>query len=146
MKRNSLIVIFLLASILMAAGCAHLATAPAGGSEEALRKKVHQEWEAKMNRNWGALYDLTTDEHKKRVDRDSFRCKTNVNLAGFSIKDMEILEEGTKALVHVNIEVRQMGFDFTFPSREVWLWQRGEWRLDIKPGPKGAGALFPTQQ
>ena len=145
-KKNRLFIIFMLASILAFAGCAHLMPAPSMGTEEALREKIGQEWEAKMNGNAGALYDLTTDEHKKRVARDSFRYQTNVNLTGFSIKDMEILEEGTKALVHVNIEVRQMGFDFTFPSREVWLWQRGEWRLDIKPGPKGAGALFPTQQ
>lgn len=138
-----MVVIFLLTSILMTAGCAYLATAPARGSEEALRKKVHQEWEAKMNRNWGALYDLTTDEHKKRVPRDSFRGRTNVNLAGFSIKDIEILEEGTEALVHVNIKIRQMGFDFSFPSSEVWLWQRGAWRLKIKPA---AAEALPAQQ
>jgi len=144
-RRNSPIVIFLLVSILMAAGCAHLATAP-GGSEEALREKVRQEWDAKMNKSWGALYDLATDECKKSVDRDSFRYKTNVNVTGFSIKDIKMLKEGANALVQVNIDVKQMGFNFTFPSREVWLWQRGAWRLDIKPAAAGGAGSLPTQQ
>ena len=145
MRKKSLVVIFTLASILAFAGCAHLMPAPSMGTEEALREKICQEWEAKMNGNWGAVYDLTTDEHKKRVKRDSFRYHTNVNLTGFSIKDLEIIEDGTKALVYVDIKIKQAGFEFTFPSHEEWLWQRGEWRLDIKPAAAGAGAL-PTQK
>jgi len=137
-RKNHLIVIVLLAFILASLGCAHLVPAPTKGSEEALKERVAQEWEAKMNKDGGALYDLTTDQHKERVPRDSFKYRSNVNLTGFSIQDLEIVEGGTKALVRVNIKIKQAGFNFTFPVREEWLWQRGAWRLDIKPAPKGA--------
>ena len=147
MRKKSLVVIFTLVSILAFAGCAHLAPVPSMGTEEALREKVSQEWKAKMNMDEGVLYDLTTDEHKKRVTRDSFKYKTNVNLKGFSIKNLEIVENGTRALVSVSIKVRQMGFEFPFLVREEWLWQRGEWRLNMKPAAAGAGAgALPTQK
>ncbi|TFH66304.1 MAG: hypothetical protein E4G90_04270 [Gemmatimonadales bacterium] len=138
MRKNLLIVTVLLAFIVASVGCS-----ASGGSEKALRKKVTQEWQAKMNMDVGALYDLTTDEHKKRVPRESFKYEPNVTLVGFSIEKLEIVEEGTKALVRVDIKVKPEGFEFTFPTHEEWLWQGGEWRLNVKPAQK---MTIPTEK
>lgn len=134
MRKTYLIVAVLSACIAASMGCAHLIYPPRG-SEEALRQRVAQAWEARKNRDANTLWDMTTDEHKKRVPRESFTYRANVIMTGFSIRDVTIAEGGTTALVQVEMKIRQMGFDFTFPIREEWLWQRGAWRLDLKPRP-----------
>ena len=144
MKKYYLI-IFIAGAILTLAGCAHFSSAPARGDEASLRQRVNMEWQAKINHNWTALYDLTTTEHKKSVDRSAFKYKSNVILSGFSIKKLELLEEGTKALVQVDLKIKQMGFEFIFPSREEWLWEQGTWCLNIKPGSSPKLPL-PVQQ
>ena len=133
MKRNSLVVIFMLASILAIAGCAHLATAPAKGSEEALMEKVVMEWEAKVNRDWGVVYDLAVDAYKEKVDRNTLIRRANVNVVEFSIKEVKIIEPGSKALAVVDYKINQMGFDFKITAREEWLWENGGWHLNLTP-------------
>ena len=133
MKKNSLIVIFMLASILAVAGCAHLAPAPAKGSEEALRQKVKMEWEAKVRKDWGVVYDLAVDAYKKKVDRNILIRRANVNVQEFSIKEVKIIEPGRKALAVVDYRINQMGFDFKTTSREEWLWENGGWHLNLTP-------------
>lgn len=133
MKKNSLIVIFMLATILAVAGCAHLAPASAKRSEEALRQKVKMEWEAKVNKDWGVVYDLTVDAYKNKVKRDSFVQGANINVQEFTIKEVKIIEPGRKALAVVDYRINQMGFDFKITSREEWLWENGDWHLNLTP-------------
>lgn len=136
MRKNSLVVIFILASILAVAGCAHLAPAPAKGSEEALRQKVKMEWDAKVRKNWGVVYDLAVDAYKKKVDRNILIRRANINVQEFSIKEVQIIEPGRKALAVVGYRINHMGFDFKVISREEWLWENGDWRLDLTPSLK----------
>ena len=133
MKKNSLIVIFMLATILAVAGCAHLTPAPVEGSEESLRRKVKMEWEAKVRKDWGVIYDLAVDEYKKKVDRNLLIQRANVNVQEFSIKEVKIIEPGRKALAVVDYRINQMGFDFKITSREEWLWENGGWHLNLLP-------------
>ena len=133
MRKNSLVVIFMLASILAVAGCAHLAPAPAKESEEALRQKVKMEWEAKVRKDWGVVYDLAVDAYKKKVDRNVLIRRANVNVQEFSIKEVKIIEPGRKALAVVDYRINQMGFDFKITSREEWLWENGGWYLNLLP-------------
>ena len=133
MKKNSLIVIFMLATILAVAGCAHLTPAPVERSEESLRRKVKMEWEAKVNKDWGVVYDLAVDEYKKKVDRNLLIQRANVNVQEFSIKEVKIIEPGRKALAVVDYRINQMGFDFNITSREEWLWENGGWHLNLLP-------------
>ena len=121
----------MLATILAVAGCAHLTPAPVEGSEESLRQKVKMEWEAKVGKDWGVVYDLAVDEYKKKVDRNLLIQRANVNVQEFSIKEVKIIEPGRKALAVVDYRINQMGFDFKITSREEWLWENGGWHLNL---------------
>jgi len=119
-------------TVIMVAGCAHFSFYPASGTEESLRERVEEEWTAKTNKDSETIYNLTTDEYKKKVPRKSYHFHSNVPVKGYSIDELEILDGGTRAIVHVTINVRHMGFDFNLPLKEEWLWQRGSWRLNLK--------------
>lgn len=126
MRKKCLIITVLLAFIVAFTGCSP------GGSEKALKKRVTQAWEARMSGDNDTLYNLTTDQYKEKVPRESFTYETNVSIEGFSIEGLEITEGGTKAVVRVKIKVKQKGFDFAFPISEEWLWQGDVWRLNLK--------------
>ena len=123
--------ILLLSALLMFTACAHLMTNPK--SKEALREKIQMEWEAKVNKNWGVVYDLTVDAYKNKVNRGSFVQSANINVQEFSIKGVKIIEPGRKALAVVDYRINQMGFDFKITSKEEWLWENGDWHLNLLP-------------
>jgi len=134
MKKNSLIVvIFMITSIFALAGCAHLGTAPAKGTEEALKQKVEMVYEAKVKKDWGVMYDMAVDAYKDKVDRSAFIQRANVNVTSFSIKEVKIIEPGKKALAVVDYSINQMGFDFKITAKDEWLWENGDWHLDLTP-------------
>lgn len=135
MRKNHVIIIVLLALMVTFVGCS-----ASGGSEKDLRKKIALEWQAKMNKDWGVVYDLAADAYKEKVDRTLFIQKANVNVQEFSIQEVKITESGKKALAVVDYRITQKGFDFKTTSKETWVWENGDWRLDLdlKSTPKEA--------
>lgn len=113
------------------ASCAHLPTGLK--SEDALRKQVHSEWDAKVRNDWGAVYDLCVAAFKNEIVRDNFIKRCNLKVEEFSIKEVEILETGKKARAIINFKTTQMGFAFNMTAREEWLWEEGRWRLNLNP-------------
>ena len=125
--------LILLSAFLMFIACAHLTATP--GSQEALVQKIQMEWEAKVKKNWGVVYDLAVDAYRQKVDRGSFVRRANVNVQEFSIKEVKIIEPRKKALGVVDYVITQMGFDFRGTAKEEWLWENGAWHLNLLPTP-----------
>ena len=131
MKTPFLRVIVCLYVLLMLISCAHL---PAGlNSEDTLRKKVQLAWDAKVGNNWGAVYDLSVKAFKDAIPRDNFIRRCNLLVGEFSIKNVEIVEPGKKALATIKYQTNQMGFVFDMTAKEEWIWEDGKWRLNLSP-------------
>ena len=129
-KYNTSIILLIL--ILVIAGCAHFLKSPK--NEKFLQKKVQKEWEAKMEKDWGAVYDLTCNEFKAKVKREKFIQGANLNVENFSIEKIEIDPENGKAWATIRFDINQMGFPFKgITLKEEWIWEEGEWRLNLKP-------------
>ena len=113
-------------------GCAHLPGKTK--SEESLRKKVNQEWVAKVNGDWGTVYDLATKEFKQKVERDKFLRGANLKVVSFSVKELTIDKAQGKAQVLVSFDINQMRLTFKGATlKEEWIWEDGEWRLNLNP-------------
>lgn len=134
MNRRITGLVLFVSVFLMFTACAHLTTNP--GSEEALTQRVKMEWEAKVKKDWGVVYDLTVDAYKKKIHRDSFVRGANINVEEFSIKEVKVIEPGVKALSIVDYKINQMGFKFNITAREEWLWENGAWHLNLMPSLK----------
>jgi len=125
---------FILLSLMLfvISGCAHL---PGNRkSEKTLRDRVTQEWEAKVNDDWGIVYDLTTKEFKSKMKRDKFVGGSNIEVASYVIEEIEIASAQEKAWAHVGFDIMYMGMPFKgAKTKEEWLWEDGEWRLNLNP-------------
>ena len=104
-----------------------------GHAYDTLRKKVQLAWDAKVGNNWGAVYDLSVKAFKDAIPRDNFIRRCNLLVGEFSIKNVEIVEPGKKALATIKYQTNQMGFVFDMTAKEEWIWEDGKWRLNLSP-------------
>lgn len=111
--------------------CTHLMTNR--GSEEALRQRVSQVWDAKVENNWEIVYDLATSEFRKKVSRANFLRGASLEVKEFSIEKITILESGKKAAATVSCKASHMGMTFPFTFQDTWLLEDDGWRLKLEP-------------
>jgi len=117
----------------------------AGGSKESLDQKIQQEWDARKSRNMEAVYEMTTEAYRKEVSRGDFLQRNHIYIESYTVKDVKIEESGKEAFSTVDYVTNQMGFKFTFTSKEKWVWENGEWRLKL-PSPKEFMSPFDTEK
>ena len=117
---------------LTTASCAHFKTE--SKSKSALSKRITAVWEYKVNKEWGSVYNFLASSVKKKMSRNSFIKRANLNVLSFSIKSISIDEPDNKALVKIKYRIKQRGFDFNFSTQEEWLWENGGWFLNLRTG------------
>ena len=113
-------------------GCAHLGLMDRTG-EEALRQKVVKEWQAKVDQEWGTVYELTTKAYKKAIQRNSFIKRANITVKEFDIKEIKLSDTGQTAIVRVEGLIMQSVYKFNLPFTENWVIEDGQWHLELKP-------------
>jgi len=112
--------------------CAHLTSNPA--NKETLKTSVEKVWDAKLNGDWGVVYDIAVKEYKKKMKKTTFLKRANVVVKEYDIKDIKILEPGKKAISVVGYKIVQAGFEFNISRfKEEWLWEEGAWHLNLLP-------------
>jgi hypothetical protein len=115
---------------LLVNGCAHFITRT--GSEAALRDLVSKEWQAKTDKEWGTVYDLTSSKFRKSIKRDQFLRGCSLDVKGFTIANLKISPDKKRATVTVSFDIQQMGHLFKgMQLKETWLLEAGRWYLDM---------------
>jgi hypothetical protein len=121
----------LVVTFFLSGSCAHKKTDESG--PQTLHGAVTQVWEAKVNGEWGVVYDAAVREYKERVKRGDFVKHANLNVKEYAIKDVDIRETGRKATAVVKYKVVQNSFVFEITARDEWLFEEGAWRLNLMP-------------
>lgn len=120
----------MLGVVLLMNGCAHYITKQ--GSEVALRDLVSKEWQAKIDKEWGTVYDLASSGFRKSVKRDQFLRGCRLDVKDFTIANLEISPDKKQATVTVRFDIQQMGHFFKgMRLKETWLLEDGRWYLDM---------------
>jgi hypothetical protein len=121
---------FILGVALLTSGCAHFTAR--SGSEAALRDLVSKEWRAKIDKEWGTVYDLTSSKFRKSIKRDRFIRGCSMDVESFAIANLEISSDKKRAIVTVLFDIQQMGNLFKgMRLKETWLHEDGRWYLDM---------------
>lgn len=115
---------------LLMSGCAHFTIR--SGSEAALRDLVLEEWQAKIDKEWGTVYDLASSKFRKSVKKDQFLRGCRLDVKDFTIANLKILPDKKQATVTVRFDIQQMGHLFKgMRLKETWLLEDGRWYLDM---------------
>ena len=134
MKINSnqkiLFVLFIVIISLASTACAALKSkAP----DEALRERVQGMMQAKINKDWGAVYTYFDESFQKRESKEVFSKKIGeIIFKTYTIESIEILPTGKDATVKIKSDIQAKGFDFKgTPETQHWIMEGGEWRLQV---------------
>ena len=113
------------------------------GDTAALKKSVKRVWDAKLNGDWEVVYDISVKEYKSKVKKDDFLKSPKIKIKDYTIKEVNILEPGQKAVSVVGYEFTEAGFEFQVSQyKEEWLWEDNAWHLNLMrtlttPAPMG---------
>lgn len=122
----------LMAILFLFSSCATLKSNPA--SIDALTTSVKKVWDAKLNGDWGVVYDIAVKEYKNKMKKTAFLGIGKIVVKEYTIKDIKILEPGKRAISVVEYKIDQIGFEFHIPRfKEEWLWEEGAWHLNLLP-------------
>ena len=120
-----LISVFLLEGFIVCASAAE--------TEKQLSKKVAIVWKAKVDGDWGTVYDMGSSAYKKTVKRGEFLAGNRPRIVDYSIKEIKILEPKQKARAIVNYKLEFMSSTFNATAEDEWLMEKGKWVIDLSP-------------
>ena len=118
-------------SFLSFGGCAWFKTAEDHMND--LSQAINTEWTAKINKDWGTVYDLLTEASKSAIKRDNFIRHANVEVLNFTIKDIQIAPDGKTATATIDYTAFQMGYQLPAKTTEEWMLENGQWRRLKRP-------------
>jgi hypothetical protein len=94
---------------------------------------VELEWKARKNKDWGTVWDLTTTAYQEKISRASFITDCNVEIDEYTITRITVLEPEARAMAEIDTVVTFITFKFDHTYKEEWLFENGEWRLNLLP-------------
>ncbi len=118
--------------ILMMLGMSSCATFPFRSSEEALRSRVEEMMNARMDDDWEKVYTYLDPAYQRRISKKDFmNIRREMDYTRYSIESIEIGPSGNDAVVKVRQDVNVKIFDFKNQS-ETQNWIKDGWTWYLK--------------
>ncbi|MDA8405180.1 MAG: hypothetical protein M0Z56_13440 [Desulfobacteraceae bacterium] len=126
-------ILFFLFIVIISVASAACAVLQSKAPEEALRERVQGMMQAKINKDWGAVYTYFDESFQKRESKEVFSKKIGeIIFKTYTIESIEILPTGKDATVKIKSDIQAKGFDFKgTPETQHWIMEGGEWRLQV---------------
>jgi hypothetical protein len=122
----------LLAIVLSAliAGCASF---PFKSNEEVIRERVEGMMNAKINNDWGKVYDYYCSSYKKTKEKGSFASlNRGLYFSKFTINSIEVQPSNDEAKVKITYDAIMKGMDFKNNiETQTWVKEGWNWYLFI---------------
>jgi hypothetical protein len=108
--------------------CAAIKPAP---DEKSLRERAEKLWIAKVEGDSVTMYNMTVKAFREKVELKKFSKAPLMDFKSFSIKNIEV--DPPEGVVTVDYRIVYQGFDFDSVAKESWLFEDGQWLLNLKP-------------
>lgn len=102
--------------------------------EEALRQRVDEMMNAKVNNDWEIVYDLMDSSYKKRMTKRNFlNLNREMQFSNYRFDSLTIDSSGDTATVRVKYDMSVKVFDFEDQVEEQqWIREKGKWYLKVE--------------
>ena len=89
-------------------------------------------WKAKIEKDWGTVYDMNTPKLHEKTVRESFVQNTNLVVTSYEIINVDIIQPNKKAIAKVKYSFEFRGNEFKDKiAEEEWLFMDSDWRIDL---------------
>jgi hypothetical protein len=108
-------------------------TLPFRSPEENLRIKVEDMMNARVNDDWGKVYEYLDSGYRNRISKTNFlNIRREMDITKYKIESIEILPSGKEATVLVKQDITIKVFDFKDqPEKQQWVKDGFSWYLIV---------------
>lgn len=100
-------------------------------SPESLRERVDIVWKAKVQSDWGPVYDMADSQFQKNVNRNRFVTKSHYRVKSYEVIEIKVNQDNQTATSHIQFDTEKMGMPFKISTKEAWIVENGQWRLQL---------------
>lgn len=124
--------LLLLALVLVTILTTNTVDAAALSDEEALLLRVQAIWQAKKDKEWEIVYDMSDQKFRESVSKKKFGQRKSLDIKEYSISKVEIDPENqAKGYSMVIFKVVKLARPFEVSVKEVWLLENGQWNVKL---------------
>ncbi len=118
------------AALVVLSACAALPLKP---PEEVLRQRVDRLMTAKVNNDWGTVYDLINSSYTKTFPKENFINRNReIRFSNYRFESLSIDPSGDAATVTVKYDMGVKMFDFDDQvEKQRWIRENGNWYLKV---------------
>jgi hypothetical protein len=108
-------------------------TLPFRSSEDALRIRVEEMMNARIDDDWGKVYDYLDSAYRNKMSKKNFlNIKREIDYTNYKIESIEILPSGKEAMAQVKQSISIKVFDFKDqPEKQQWVKEGFSWYLKV---------------
>ena len=78
-------------------------------SEQDLQIRVNSLWSAKVNKDWGTVYDLTEKKYRDSISRKKYINKNHLDILDFTVTKIEIDKESHTGKSFAKMKIKGIG-------------------------------------
>ena len=136
-KNKGIVLMALIAALFTFSACTTFSN-HTESDEEILEKRVKQSMAARVNNQWGEVYDFFAPEYRKNVSKAEFaKTSRNIQIPSYHIESIEILPSGKEAVAKIKYSTIFRGVEFSDNlMSQKWIKKNGKWFLKMKPKDK----------
>lgn len=99
---------------------------------DTLEKNIKTLWSARVENQWGKVYDLTDTAFQEKTSKEQFSSSGEMQVIEYQIKSLTIdPQDPEKADVMIQFKINKMGYVFQPTVRELWLFEKNRgWVLN----------------
>lgn len=107
-------------------------------AKEVLQSRVQGLMDAKINNEWGTVYEFYASSYKEHYSRDAFLMKSRKSsVLRYEIESIEINPSGDEATVKIKNDMSAMSFEFPgIVMTQKWVKEGWSWYLQVNPVSK----------
>jgi hypothetical protein len=130
MKRGWIVILMMMLSAVWLCSCS---TLPFRSPEENLRIRVDEMMNARVNDDWGKVYDYLDSGYRNRISKTNFlNIRREMDITSYKIESIEVLPSGKEATVQVKQNISIKVFDFKDQvEKQQWVKDGFSWHLKV---------------
>lgn len=136
MKKTAMMAMVMVMALLL-----FIPSARADEKTDGLKSRITAHWQAKQEKDWEKAYGFFCNAYKADKSREDYCKMANLEIAAFSVEDIQMGADEKTATVKVRFEARAKGYQFPgIRIPENWIYEQDNWY--VCPRVKTAKSMF----
>lgn len=115
--------------LILLASCAGATLSKSEKAEKKLHDRVVRLWEARKNKEWETVYDMSVHAYREKTPKKQFLYRGHIDIIDYKIDGITINPDGRTALVSTFFTMRKNAFTLEMSVKDEWYLEGNQWYI-----------------